>query len=1296
MTRILSNQGRVGFEYLTDLLNSLFRSLESVIVRYDGDILKFSGDAVWCYFPSGTDVAAVYAEMLHQINDLNNRESICRQFPLSLHAGATLGEFDLLSITAENQRTEFEIVGSTIQQAYKACDIAKAGEICVDSSIYSEAIRSFLKRSDSGFYVLAPEPRNPEERSLRKTVDPIEVDSSQITKYLPGDLLERMGNGDAGSPQREHRRVNVVFVNVQPQSEQATSERLLAHLANIMDAVHEARGIVARIDPFGSGHKVLALFGAITSTGFDAINSLRAAARIANVKSEMFINRTGIALGPLLCGEVGSQSRREFTVMGNAVNLAARLMSKAEPDGILIDADFHSEVEAHCQSRPLDLTLKGFDKPVTVYAYESLNESRYNLPTVDKFFGRETELAAIRGFILQSDRSRNWLAISGNAGIGKTSLAVKSVESITDRRVIYLNAISSQLRSGGWLIYELIREVCDASDDKELFERLQTVLDPRWQPVIYRLSGSVTSSADDPLGDLPPDIRISKIASITASVLNGILKDDIIILDNLESLEPLSRMLLQKLVSELETKTASFVLIDAEPAWQGAGENAQTLEVAGLEEAAIKSWLRSVLSDGKRETDLASQIVKSSSGSPLLITEMINLLIDSGTLAHISDPNKFDVAGTLDNISLSGRVEELQLARFDRLNESQRHLLKLASVFPTEFGGIDLAYLLEHSVDLHAALEQLVGVGLIAESTAVSADQDVHYRFANAAFRETIYNRIPVLQLQNLHAAIAARLQMESDENVFDLAYHFSRSTYVEDAFHYSLQAAIRANGSGLTLEAGRFFKSCEECLSGADLARFPSNEILQYYQLASSYYISEGNYKQAHWLVQRWRRFAAQVDNTEHCHASANELARLFWKQSRYNLCRPTLRIIEARFASQVSTHLIDTLALQGELLRRTGQVLQAQNSCRRAVTMARSLDQSEKLVNALNNLGLAYWSAGNLDGAAECYEQSLSLQQSGNARYLEARVANNLGIISEEKGDFIRARELVDRARSIFAEFGDRRNQSYASGNLANLQVHAGRYREATDLFITADRIFQHLGETHPHYYTVGNLADIDLILGQIDKAVAGFRSVLEFARGCSDKELEAETRVRLAECAFYGGTDDDIAKQYEEAIALARDAESMEYQVRGSVGLCRFLIGTRDVEAVQKRLSILDEFVGQGSSARNHHEAIFLHGELDRICGRITEAVEKYRLTADYARSQEQFELLLKSLSRLTELDSSHGDDSCLELGHLLKNFDTWNGAECLQQLLNSSYYRYFCTAMIRSLEVSGMARHHQALV
>jgi tetratricopeptide (TPR) repeat protein len=304
----------------------------------------------------------------------------------------------------------------------------------------------------------------------------------------------------------------------------------------------------------------------------------------------------------------------------------------------------------------------------------------------------------------------------------------------------------------------------------------------------------------------------------------------------------------------------------------------------------------------------------------------------------------------------------------------------------------------------------------------------------------------------------------------------------------------------------------------------------------------------------------------------------------------------------------------------------------------------------------------------------------------HAEARVANNLAIIAEEMGDYIEARRLAQKAKDIFVETGDRRNQAYASGTLANLMVGAGRYREAIDLYRSADRIFVKLGETHPHFYTVGNLGDLDLLLGDFDAAHVKYTEVHNFARERQDEELQAETAVRLAEHSYYSKRSTEARSLYEEGISKAEKVGSMEYRIRGTIGLCRYLIGERNAPEAGQAIDRLVEFAQESKSDRTRYEAEFLTGEMLRIKGQSASALPHYHECAAFASRQRQFELALKCYVRLYEIDPDSKDEAAYDLKVLLDHFRTTNGEQIFPRLMNSRYFKFFYNTMKQVVEAT----------
>jgi len=1263
MTRSLGAEGRVGFEILTNLLNAVFRGLERAITAHHGDILKFSGDAVWCWFPPGTDCARVFAAMKEQIAQLNEAEVICRRFPLSLHAGASHGTFKLVTVRVSNDRLDYEIFGEAVERAYAAADEATAGQLVVWGTV--EGTASVDARGE------APRPATETAATL-----------APMLRYIPGPIRARLTEAPADNDlNSEHRNVSVLFVLAAARRADADNDAVVRELARIMTTIDHNGGMIARIDPFKSGHKLLALFGAAQTTGRDELKAVRAAVELAQLKSPELSIRIGATHGQLLCGEVGTEQRREYTVMGNAVNLAARLMAKAEDDTVLLDEAMHELVGDFCRTRERRIALKGVGDDVPVYELAGWSGGSRQLPATGKLYGRARELEQLREWLRQrSTTDCLCVEISGEAGIGKTALAAAALQQPGRAEVDYIDATKGALRHSGWLIGEVLAAVAGVSSEQLASEEriLESAgVDEHWRPLLSALFGEATEDNAWTRG-LSSELRVEKTAELAMSLLRGHLGRFVLVLDACENADSFAQAVLSRLLLRLEDEPATVIVISRNGGL--APTSAKQLPLFALDQAELFAWLGEVLIAGKRESELAAQIVESSQGNPLLAVTTLAELIQNGTLERLSDPVRYEVTAAVGTIVLHRRIEDLILARYDAVSETQRQLLRAAAIFSTPFSTNDLTALLPRWDRKRAAasLTELLRTGFLRHEGMEGAE--CIYAFAGAQVREAIYGRIPVLELQQLHGVVGERWEHRPTP-VAQLAYHFVRSSDTTKAFRYSLKAAQMAERSGSLIEAALHYENCRRRVEDAAI---DDQERLAFHQAAAGFALTEGNFPAAYRHLRQWRRLAKAAKQTEQRLEAAIEFARALWRQSRYIRCRQALTIVNKWLSEETSNSLAaECLAIEGELLRRTGKIREAQEACRLAVQLAQGAGDRAREITALNNLGLASWSAGELEAARDCFERTLAFDPQTNPLSLQGRVANNLAIIHEELGDFVTARRLAEQARQAFRETGDRRNLSYSSGNLANLLFQAGRYRESAELFAAADRIFLHLDEKHPHYYTVGNLGDIDLHLGRLREAEEKYQAVATYAQECGDAELAAETAVRLADCRFYGGDAAFADGSYGEAIMLATEAEAQEYLIRATVGRCRLLIGERRTKEAAALLEQLRAFARDTGSARNQHEAEFLAAEIARLDGDVESACSGYKMCCDYAVRQEQFELRLKALARLQE-HGDKGDEALMALYSLLEDFRAANGDDYYRLLLKSAYYRYFGGAMTQATE------------
>jgi len=250
-------------------------------------------------------------------------------------------------------------------------------------------------------------------------------------RYCPACGTAQSDAPDEAAQPGERRQVTVLFADLTD----------FTGLSNTMDA-EGLRDLIEtyfdRLDPIIARHggtvdkhigdAVMALFGAPVAHADDPERAVRAAfdmhAAMAAMSSEMgrpLSVHVGIAAGSVVAGTLGRGARREYTVLGRAVNLAARLNEMAEAKQTLISDDVRRATvgTVTCQTAG-SVEVKGYDAPVDVWRTEALSDGRGAARTA--FVGREAELDRI-GAVIEACADHGAgavVAVSGEAGIGKS------------------------------------------------------------------------------------------------------------------------------------------------------------------------------------------------------------------------------------------------------------------------------------------------------------------------------------------------------------------------------------------------------------------------------------------------------------------------------------------------------------------------------------------------------------------------------------------------------------------------------------------------------------------------------------------------------------------------------------------------------------------------------------------------------------------------------------------------------------------------------------------------------------
>lgn len=428
--------GQAGAETLLALINAYFAQMVDLVSKAGGNLLEFTGDALLAQFrhetyqSEGDDaevLQAIYAglRMQRAMANFANINTAQGQLSLKMRLGVHPGPFVAADIGTPKRRAH-ALLGQTVLTAKQTEGAGVVGRVCLsqagrdclqaDSPIHLEAhgdswlVTDNLSSATLGEYDLTLSRRRSGsavlfDRSVAGLLKEIQTSLNTIeplASYLPPEVLQLLVNTAAA------RRIPpafptaaVAFVNLiglpeavdadYPDDTAAIVACFSDAFSLINDAVERRRGILQKVTYHSAGSELLIHFGVLNP---DAEAPLRAADTMLAIRALVaeltpptrrgqplaLTCRMGLTYGPLFAAELGEpRGRREFNVLGDTVNMAARLMGRAADNQILIDASTHSALaqqpDYHC--KPLGAwMLKGKAAPQPVYSLASRSSHR--------------------------------------------------------------------------------------------------------------------------------------------------------------------------------------------------------------------------------------------------------------------------------------------------------------------------------------------------------------------------------------------------------------------------------------------------------------------------------------------------------------------------------------------------------------------------------------------------------------------------------------------------------------------------------------------------------------------------------------------------------------------------------------------------------------------------------------------------------------------------------------------------------------------------------------------------------
>lgn len=1113
MSERLARLGREGAEEVSEIVNAIFARLLAVAYANGGSLLKFGGDALLLFFegPEHAGRAAhAAAGMRRELRHIGRVKTSAGATTLKMHVGVHSGAFDLFLLGPVHR--ELVVAGPSATKTVEMESSAVAGEIMVSDATAAWLPSSVLgERRDGGRLLVRtpPAPLVNVDTMIPSDVDPAPFVAPQIQR-VAASIIDP-----------EHRRVAISFVRFDgfdAMLDREGGEVAAARLAELMDVVQSAaaRNLVTFLDsdPELGGGKFMLAAGAPWGSEHDEEQLLRTAREIVEAETALPV-RIGVNEGPVFAGLIGAPYRRKYSIMGDAVNLTARLTAKAEPGQVIAMPDVVERSRTVFSVTELPpFQVKGKTAPIIALSVGPAVGTR----DVDEaarapLLGRERELQRLLDGLssIRSGRGK-LIEVVAEPGVGKSRLVHELRWRAGDHRVLVATADQYTSSVPYAVVGALVRQAIGIDpatsgiEAADALRRAVEVVAPKleaWLPLI-----GITIDADveaTPQTERLDDaFKAARLGSAVVDLLRAAFDGPTLILvEDFHWSDDASATVLTELVRSTGDRPWLVVVTrrpDGRSLLAEVPGHGETLELDALAEDASAELVRTLAGMPISRHDVR-KLLERAAGNPLFLQELVAELRDQGSVD-----------------SLPTTVEAVIGARIDRLDPEVRAVLRHAAVLGSTLDVELLSELIggDRPIDAAWLTEALAGFLLPEDGGRM--------RFQHALIRDTAYESLSYRRRRELHRRVGEMLESRAAalEDVAEaLSLHFVRAKMHDKAWRYSVLAGDRARERFATVAAVEYYERALD--AGRGLRDLPPEERRHVGEALGDACERAGMYERA---ARAYRSARSMITP-----GTADE-ARLYLKEG-------VLRLRMGRYAEALRWHRrglkVDAATADAASIRvelglayagvryYQGRYRECVEWCRQMVPVAQEVDDLAGLAHAYSLLHLAYTHLGSPERVAyrglalPLYEKLGDLTRQGH-------VLNNMGIDSYYDGDWTAAVELYEQGRRALENAGGFVDAADVVYNIAEIVSDQGRLDEAEKL--THEILETYRSARYPvgEALAIANLGRIASRAGRFTEAA----ELLDDARDRFDKlgderfVLEMECRI-IELCVFMNAFDE-----------------------------------------------------------------------------------------------------------------------------------------------------------------------------
>jgi class 3 adenylate cyclase/tetratricopeptide (TPR) repeat protein len=1057
---------------------------------------------------------------------------------------------------------------------------------------------------------------------------------ARIQKYIPfylADKTYRPKNHTVG----ERKNVTVVFADISGFTYMAEM-RDLEEVSAIVNTCHTVLGnIVYKYDGVVDkiiGDGLMALFG-ISSRENDPERAILASIEMQQgmkdlsqkLEEKMDVSiglSVGINTGMVFIGDIGNNLHLDYTVMGDVVNTASRLEGAAESGEILVTQQTYQRT-CHCiDFKELEpIQVKGKKQPINVYKVirrkEKTLRERGIVGLNSPLIGRNEEYAICKQHVDQLIAGKGGaLLITGEAGLGKSRLADELKEYAKSQDIICLESkgVFHSRLINYWVFMDLLKnyfEIKSNDDEIEIRDKIKNkIIENVGSNIISNISLLLSPNLRDEGVD--SNLTESEKKLMIFNALKVLLaaesqhKPIVLVLDDIHWVDELSIELLLFLIGSLSQYRILFVCIyrppredeeDTRHIKKLENELSHSRSTASIEYTKIaltplssndsQKLLEAILAIEHLPSELKRLILDKASGNPLYLEEVIRTIIDDKAIEYRNE--RWVVVKEVENIRISGTIQDIIMSRIDSLEEETKNILQCASVIGRSFEYNILSYLVTE--DMTSTIPQLperfVSPKMLEIQESISVPQNRNYfldqhldelekmnfiyrdestehtfKFKHILIQDIVYNMLLIERRKKLHEIVGRYIEKFNSHCIEDLyeilAYHYCNSNNAKLAVFYLTKSGDknRKSISGSAESAIRYFNNALDVLDISPLTLYDRaiNEQ-SIFDGMGEVFKDLGKYEKA---LSSFETMLYATEQTKDFHMRSEALRQI-----------------------------ANVKAL-------TGDWESALDAYEKSLSIVKDLGDLPRIGFVYNGIGYGYFERGNHDQAEKYFQEALRIGKQCDDKRLIGDASNGLGTVASIRYEFDQAIQNYLISLQSYKEIGDSHYEAQTCQNIGITHFKKNELEIADEYYEESLRISEKCGYNRLIAYTFLNRAEIYLFKSELDRSIDFCEKAFQILHTLDDKWALAEGY-----------------KIYGMIYMRKKDLQSAKEAFRSSLDVsmeCSYITNIAEVNLemglICKEEGILQEALKHFDESRRIFEELNINEEVYKINGYISE--------------------------------------------------------------------------------------------